>query len=66
MQELTQTLMMEAEEQVVLLKSHYQMQPEDIIRLYGGKPLGSETYRDAVERITVFNLQAACKNGFAA
>lgn len=55
-----------AEEQVLFLKSRYKMKPQEIIQLYGGRPLGSETYGDAVERITVFNMQAASKNGFVA
>lgn len=55
-----------AEEQVLFLKSRYKMQPQEIIQLYGGRTLGDETYGDAVERIAVFNMQAAAKNGFVA
>ena len=55
-----------AEEQVVFLKSRYGMAPQEIIALYGGQSLGNETYIDAIERITVFNMQTAAKNGFVA
>lgn len=55
-----------AEEQVLFLKHNYNMQPREIITLYGGNAHGHETYRDAVERIAVFNLQSATKNGFVA
>lgn len=55
-----------AEEQVMFLKSRYKMKPQEIIQLYGGKTMGDETYGDAVERIAVFNIQTANKNGFVA
>ena len=56
----------QAEEQVIFLKNNYKMKPVDIISLYGGQPYGDESYRDAVERIAVFNMQNAAKNGFVA
>lgn len=55
-----------AEEQVLFLKNRYKMKPQEIIQLYGGKAMGGETYSDAVERIAVFNIQTANKNGFVA
>jgi hypothetical protein len=55
-----------AEEQVVFLKNRYGMGASDIIALYGGKSLGSESYYDAVEHIAVFNMETAHKNGFVA
>ena len=64
--EIYQHLSHLAEEQVLFLKNRYKMRPQEIIQLYGGKPMGDETYRDAVEKITVFNMQTAHKNGFVA
>lgn len=63
---LDKTIKYQAEEQVMFLKNNYNMKPTDIISLYGGQTLGNETYRDAVERIAVFNMQTATKNGFVA
>ncbi len=56
----------QAQEQVFFLKNSYDMDAQEIIRLYGGEPMGSETYLDAMERITLFNMHAAQKNGFVA
>ena len=64
--ETMKTLKNQAEEQVFFLRNSYDMDPQDIIRLYGGEPMGAETYSDAMERITVFNMHAAQKNGFVA
>ena len=55
-----------AEEQVLFLKNRYKMNPQDIIHMYGGQTLGTETYQDAVERIAAFNIMNAGKNGFVA
>ncbi len=65
-QEIDSTIHHMAEEQVLFLKTRYQMDPQEIIQLYGGHALGNETYLDAVERIAVFNIQTASKNGFLA
>ena len=56
----------QAEEQVLFLKACDNMRPGDIIMLYGGQPMHQESYRDAVERITVFNMANAARNGFVA
>ncbi|MCI5049106.1 MAG: hypothetical protein MRY32_02065 [Rickettsiales bacterium] len=55
-----------ATEQVMFMKNRYHMQPEEIIKLYGGQCTGSETYGDAIERIAAFNMFNAAKNGFLA
>lgn len=64
--EVQEHLLRMAEEQVVFLKQKYQMQPADIINLYGGQTLGDETYDDAVERIALFNWCHATSRGFVA
>lgn len=60
------TLRQQAEEQMLYLKNKDKMRAQDIIRLYGGEPYSGETYYDAVERIAVFNMANAAKNGFVA
>jgi len=62
--EIIEYLEQMAEEQVLFLKNNCQMNPQEIIHLYGGSTLGDETYSDAVERITTFNMFNAGKNGF--
>lgn len=64
--ELDEAVLHMAEEQVLFLKNRYDMAPSDIISLYGGQPMGEETYHDAIERIAVFNWQYAGKAGFVA
>ena len=64
--ETTKTLRRLAEEQVIYLKNKDKMKPQDIIRLYGGEPMSGETYYDAIERVAVFNMANAAKNGFVA
>lgn len=64
--ETLRTVRQQAEEQVLYLKNKDNMRAQDIIRMYGGQPLSGETYYDAVERVAVFNLQVAGKNGFVA
>jgi hypothetical protein len=56
----------QAMEQVVFLKHNCDMRPADIIRMYGGQPHQGETYQDAIERVAIFNMQVAAKNGFVA
>lgn len=64
--ETLSTLKSLAEEQVIYLKNQNNMRAQDIIRLYGGEPMSGETYWDAVERVVVFNMANAAKNGFVA
>lgn len=64
--ETMKELRCQAEEQVLFLKSRDKMLAQEIIRMYGGQSSAHDTYSDAIERIAVFNLANAAKNGFVA
>lgn len=64
--ETMKTLAQQAEEQVLFLKSRDKMPAHEIISMYGGQASLHDTYSDAVERIAVFNMASAAKNGFVA
>ena len=65
-QEVRDTILSIAEEQVLYLKSRYAMKPEEIIRLYTGNHCARATYGDAISSIATFTADNAKRQGFLA
>lgn len=65
-QEVNETIRMVAEEQVLFLKSRFEMAASDIITLYTGKAASNATYGDAIHSIMTFNSIKAKQQGFIA
>lgn len=55
-----------AEEQVLMLRSKYEMRPEEIVHLYTGFSEGIMSYDQAVDSVYSFNMQQASERGFIA